>query len=269
MMVDSKSMDERAERSGTLPRGAQASIAYRCREGEAGLPGVVFLSGFRSDMGGTKAVHLDRYCAGRRQRYLRFDYQGHGASSTAFENCTVGLWVEDALAVLDRACAGPQILVGSSMGAWIALLAALRRPDRVVGLILIAGAADFTEALLWPRLGAERQQVLLAQGAVRIASAYDPAGYVITRALVEEARAHLVLDGPIALAAPVRLLHGMADPDVPWQHSLRIAAALTGGDVAVTLVKDGDHRLSRPQDLARLEAAIDELTLNFRRRAAL
>jgi pimeloyl-ACP methyl ester carboxylesterase len=268
MMMDSKSVDERAERADTLPRGPQASIAYRCRAGGAGLPGVLFLCGFRSDMTGTKAGHLARFCAARNQTYARFDYQGHGASSTPFEDCTVGLWLEDALAVLDRLCAGPQILVGSSMGAWLALLVALRRPDRVAGLISIAGAPDFTEALLWPRLGPVQQEILLAEGALRIPSAYDPAGYVITRKLVEEARAHLLLAGPIALAAPVRLLHGMADEDVPWQHSLRVAAALTGGDVAVTLIKDGDHRLSRPQDLARLEAAIEELSLNSRRRAA-
>jgi pimeloyl-ACP methyl ester carboxylesterase len=267
MVMDSKSMDERAERIRILPRGPQASIAYRCREGGAGLPGVLFLYGFRSDMTGTKAGQLDRFCAMRNQAYVRFDYQGHGASSTPFEECTLGLWLEDALAVLDQACVGPQILVGSSMGAWLALLVALRRPDRVAGLILIAGAPDFTEALLWPRLGPEQREILLAEGALRIPSPYDPAGYLITRKLVEEARTHLLLTGRIALAAPARLLHGMEDEDVPWQHSLRVAVALSGDDIVVTLIKDGDHRLSRPQDLARLEAAIDELSLIGRRRA--
>jgi pimeloyl-ACP methyl ester carboxylesterase len=259
-MAGSESRNDQAEGGGTLPRGPAASIAYRRRPGRADLPGVVFLGGFRSDMGGVKADHLDRFCAARAQRYLRFDYQGHGASTTPFEACTVGLWREDSLAALDRLTEGPQILVGSSMGAWLALLAALARPTRVAGLVCIAGAVDFTEALLWPRLGAGLQQALRAAGQVRIPSAYDPAGYVVTRALVEEGRDHLLLGGPIALPVPVRLLHGMADPDVPWQHSLRLAAALEDGDVVTTLIKDGDHRLSRPQDLARLAAAIDELS---------
>jgi pimeloyl-ACP methyl ester carboxylesterase len=258
--MGSQSNADRAEGPRTLARGPEASITYRCRDGKSGLPGVVFLGGFRSDMTGTKASRLDRFCAGRNQTYLRFDYQGHGLSSTRFEDCTIGLWLEDALAMLDTATRGPQILVGSSMGAWIALLAGLQRPDRIAGVVAIAGAVDFTEALLWPRLGEALQRQLVAGGAVRIPSAYDPAGYVITRTLVEEGRRHLLLGQPIAFAAPVRLLHGMADPDVPWQHSLRVAAALAGGDVTVTLIKDGDHRLSRPQDLARLEAAIAELS---------
>jgi len=262
--MGSESGGVRADGVRSLARGPSASIAYRCREGGTDLPGVMFLGGFRSDMTGTKAGSLDRFCAARDQRYLRFDYQGHGASSTAFEACTIGLWRDDALAMLDQVAYGPQILVGSSMGAWIALLAALARPARVAGLVCIAGAVDFTEALLWPRLGVERQAALMAEGALRIPSAYDPEGYVITRALIEEGRSHLLLGSAIDLAAPVRLLHGMADPDVPWQHSLRLAAALTGGDVVVTLVKDGDHRLSRPQDLARLDAAIEELSVSPR-----
>ncbi len=213
-------------------------------------------------MDGIKAGWLDQFCARNDRNYLRFDYQGHGDSATRFEDCTVGLWYADALAVLDQLAQGKQILVGSSMGAWIALLAALVRPERVAGLVLIAGATDFTETLLWPRLGAERQAALMADGALRIPSAYDPAGYVITRALLEEGRRHLLLGGPIALDRPVRLLHGMADPDVPWQHSLRLVEALSGGDVVASFVKDGDHRLSRPQDLARVAAMIEELSGN-------
>ena len=211
-------------------------------------------------MDGTKAGWLDQFCASTGRDYVRFDYQGHGDSATRFEDCTIGLWRGDALAVLDEVARGRQILVGSSMGAWVALLAALARPDRVAGLVLIAGATDFTETLLWPRLGAERQRALMAEGVLRIPSAYDPDGYVITRGLIEEGRRHLLLGGPIALDLPVRLLHGMADPDVPWRHSLRLTEALTGGDVVASFVKDGDHRLSRPQDLARLEAVIEELT---------
>jgi pimeloyl-ACP methyl ester carboxylesterase len=258
-MTGFASRTEEADGVRTLARGPAASIAYRCRAGSADLPGVVFLGGFRSDMGGVKAEHLDGFCAERGQRYLRFDYQGHGASATPFERCTIGLWLEDTLAALDGLTEGKQILVGSSMGAWLALLAALARPTRVAGLLLIAGAVDFTEALLWPRLDDARRRALAAAGSVRIPSSYDPEGYVITRALIEEGRRHLLLGAPIALGAKVRLLHGMADADVPWQHSLRLAEALAGGDVVVTLVKDGDHRLSRPQDLARLEAAIEEL----------
>jgi pimeloyl-ACP methyl ester carboxylesterase len=211
-------------------------------------------------MDGTKATWLDQFCAQTGRDYVRFDYQGHGDSATRFEDCTIGLWRDDALAVLDEVANGPQILVGSSMGAWIALLAALARPERVRGLVLIAGATDFTEALLWPRLGAARQQALMTEGALRIPSAYDPSGYVITRELVEEGRRHLLLGRSIALDLPVRLLHGMADPDVPWQHSQLLVEALTGGDVVASFIKDGDHRLSRPQDLARLEAVIEELT---------
>lgn len=211
-------------------------------------------------MDGIKASWLDEFCARTGRDYVRFDYQGHGESSTRFEDCTIGLWRDDALAVLDGLTRDRQILVGSSMGAWIALLAALARPERIAGLVLIAGATDFTEALLWPRLGEERRRRLMDDGSLRIPSAYDLDGYVITRALVEEGRRHLLLGGPIALALPVRMLHGMADPDVPWQHSLRLADALAGGDVVLSFVKDGDHRLSRPQDLARLAAMIEELT---------
>lgn len=249
------------DRAGTLARGSGAAIAYRCRQGRADLPGLMFLGGFRSTMDGIKASWLDQFCARTARNYVRFDYQGHGDSARHFEDCTVGLWREDALSVLDEVASGRQILVGSSMGAWIALLAALARPDRVAGLVLIAGATDFTEALLWPRLGAERQEKLMAEGVFRIPSAYDADGYVITRSLIEEGRQHLLLGGPIELGVPVRLLHGMADPDVPWQHSLRLVEALAGGDVVASFVKDGDHRLSRPQDLARLEAMIEELTV--------
>ena len=248
------------DRAGTLARGSGAAIAYRCRQGRADLPGLMFLGGFRSTMAGIKASWLDQFCARTARNYVRFDYQGHGDSARHFEDCTVGLWREDALSVLDEVASGRQILVGSSMGAWIALLAALARPDRVAGLVLIAGATDFTEALLWPRLGAERQEKLMAEGVFRIPSAYDADDYVITRLLIEEGRQHLLLGGPIELGVPVRLLHGMADPDVPWQHSLRLVEALAGGDVVASFVKDGDHRLSRPQDLARLEAMIEELT---------
>jgi pimeloyl-ACP methyl ester carboxylesterase len=252
-------MPDRPDAPGTLPRGPAAAIAYRRYRGRSDRPGLVFLGGFRSDMAGIKAEHLDQYCRSRGRSYARFDYQGHGASTTRFEDCTIGLWLEDALAVLDLLTEGPQILVGSSMGGWLALLAALQRPVRIAGLVAIAAATDFTEALLWSRLDEEQKRLLVESGRLVLPSGYDGAGYVITRQLVEEGRRHLLLDAPIPLACPIRLLHGMGDPDVPWRHSLSLVAALAGDDVALTLIKDGDHRLSRPQDLARLDVVLEEL----------
>ncbi len=240
-----------------LTRADGATIAYRRRSGRA--PGVVFLGGFMSDMSGTKARTLDQFCAARGQAYLRFDQFGHGASSGDFAAATIGRWADDTVAVLDALTAGPQVVVGSSMGGWLMLLAALARPARIAALVGIAAAPDATEALVWPRLPPAAREQLLASGAVRVPSAYSPEGYLITRALIEDGRRHLVMDGPIPLAVPVRLLHGMADPDVPWQTSLDLAARLAGGDVAVTLVKDGDHRLSRPGDLALLLRTLEPL----------
>jgi pimeloyl-ACP methyl ester carboxylesterase len=249
-----------ADGAGILARGAGASIAYRRRSGTAALPGVVFLGGFRSDMTGTKATALDQFCAARGQAYLRFDYQGHGAASTGFEDGSIGLWLEDALAILDQLTEGPQILVGSSMGGWLMLLAALARPQRVAGLVGIAAATDFTESLIWARLPEEARVELVTAGRLVLPSAYDPMGTPITRRLIEEGRRHLLLDAPIPIERPVRLIHGMRDEDVPWRHSLALAEALTARDVTLTLVKEGDHRLSTPPDLARIEAAISALS---------
>lgn len=233
------------------------AIAYRRTPGAA--PGVVFLGGFRSDMTGTKATHLEAWARRRGRAFLRFDYRGHGASSGRFEDATIGDWLADSLAVLDQATDGPQVLVGSSMGGWLAVLAARARPDRVAGLVGIASAPDFTEALIWQRLDeAERRRITEEVVLIR-PSAYDPEGYPITRTLIEEGRRHLVLDGPIPVDRPVRLLHGMADADVPYTLSLRLAERLTAADVRVTLVKDGDHRLSREADLALLDATLDDL----------
>jgi pimeloyl-ACP methyl ester carboxylesterase len=219
----------------------------------------VFLGGFMSDMTGTKAQALDRFCAARGQAYLRFDYFGHGASSGAFKDATVGRWRTDALAALDRLTEGPQVLVGSSLGGWIMLLAALARPDRVHALVGIAAAPDATEDLMWAELDAEKRQTLLRDGFLRLPSDYSPEGYVYTRALIEEGRCHLVMRAPIPIACPVRLLHGMRDSDVPWQTSLALAEKLESPDVAVTLIKDGDHRLSTDPNLALLARTLDAL----------
>jgi pimeloyl-ACP methyl ester carboxylesterase len=241
----------------SLARPDGATIAYRRLAGAA--PGIVFLGGFRSDMSGTKALFLEDYCRRRERAYLRFDYFGHGASSGDFAVGTIGRWRDDALAVIDSLTEGPQILAGSSMGGWIMLLAALARSERVAALVGIAAAPDFTEDLLPARLSGPQRQMLQQEGLVVLPSDYDPAGYLYSRALIEDGRRHLLLRGPIALAAPVRLLHGLADASVPWQTSLRIAERLTGRDVTVTLVKDGDHRLSTEADLTRLAQILDGL----------
>lgn len=218
----------------------------------------MFLGGFMSDMTGTKATALEAFCKSRGQAFLRFDYFGHGASTGAFRDGTIGRWRDDALAVIDRLTEGKQILVGSSMGGWIMLLAALARPKRVAALVGIAPAPDFTEDLLWPSFTPEEQRRLLAEGAITIASQYDPRGYTVTRRLVEEGRDHLLLSGTVKIACPVRLLHGMKDDDVPWKTSLRLAERLAGEDVRVTLVKNGDHRLSTEADLALLQRTLEE-----------
>lgn len=240
-----------------LPRHDGATIAYHRVAGAA--PGVVFLGGFRSDMTGTKARFLDEYCRQRGRAFVRFDYFGHGASSGDVTLGTTGRWAEDAIAVLDRLTEGRQILIGSSMGGWIMLLAALARAPRIHALVGIAAAPDFTEDLLWPRLDAAQRNELLSTGLVTLPSEYDPAGYTYRLSLIEDGKRHLVMRAPIALDCPVRLLHGLSDLSVPWQTSLRLAEQLTSRDVTVTLVKDGDHRLSAEPDLARLAATLDEL----------
>jgi pimeloyl-ACP methyl ester carboxylesterase len=240
-----------------LARDDGERIAYRRLPGKA--PGVVFLGGFMSDMTGTKATALEAFCRSRGQTFLRFDYFGHGVSSGAFRDATIGRWREDALAVLDGLTEGPQILVGSSMGGWIMLLAAVARPARVRALVGIAPAPDFTEDLMWPDFSPEQQKRLMEEGEITLPSAYDPRGYVITRRMIEEGREHLLLRGTIPIACPVRLLHGIKDSDVPWEVSLRLAEKLASEDVAITLVKNGDHRLSTDADLALLCRTLEAL----------
>jgi pimeloyl-ACP methyl ester carboxylesterase len=240
-----------------LDAGPGVSIAYHRLAGKS--PGVMFLGGFMSDMTGAKALTLEAFCRERGQAFLRFDYRGHGGSSGKFEESTIGDWADDALAAFDRLTHGPQILVGSSMGGWIALLTALRRTERLAGLVGIAAAPDFTEDLIWATMPPEKREALQRDGIVREPSAYSETPYGITMELIREGRKHLLLRGPIALTCPVRLLHGMLDPEVPWQRSLRLADKLTTPDVRVHLIKDGDHRLSRDADLALLTRTVEGL----------
>jgi pimeloyl-ACP methyl ester carboxylesterase len=217
------------------------------------------LPGFRSDMAGTKATFLDEFCVTRDLPYVRFDYSGHGESSGRFEDGTIGGWAEDAIAIVDALADGPLILVGSSMGGWIMLLTALARPDCVAGLVGVAPAPDFTEALIWTHLRDEEREQLARVGRLQMPSDYSEEPTIITRTLIEEGRRHLLLSAPIGIRCPVRLLHGMADQDVPYRLSLELAGRIASDDVRVTLIKDGDHRLSRAEDLALLGATIEEL----------
>jgi len=234
------------------------SLAYVRIRGRA--PGLVFLGGFKSDMTGTKAMRLEAFARARGQAFLRFDYRGHGASSGDFADATIGAWAGDAIAALDRLTSGPQILVGSSMGGWMMLLAALARPARVAGLIGIAAAPDFTEDLIWNAYPEAVRAQLRRDGLWHEPSIYGAEPYVITLKLIEEGRRHLLLRDTVALDCPLRLLHGTADPDVPWEHALRLLQRYRGTDATLTLVKDGDHRLSREEDLVRLEAVAAELS---------
>jgi pimeloyl-ACP methyl ester carboxylesterase len=240
-----------------LNRPDGATIAYRRSSGKS--PGVVFCGGFKSDMTGTKATALEAHCQGVGRAYMRFDYFGHGESSGDFIAGTIGRWAEDTVAVLDRLTDGSQVLVGSSMGGWLMLLAALARPERIAALVGIAPAADFTQALMAPSLSDAAKAALANDGIWQRPSQYSPDPYPITARLIEEGRRHLLLDKPIPFRGPVRILHGMQDPDVPWRHSLKLIEALASTDVTLTLVKDGDHRLSEPVDIERLIATVETL----------
>lgn len=252
----------------TIGDGAAARrIAYRLRpalEKGRGLAGLVWLCGFKSDMASTKATYLDRWAAQVGRTLLRFDYSGHGASEGAFEQGTIGRWLEDLLAVIATLSSGPQILVGSSMGGWLALLcarafAARGEADRLAGLVLIAPAVDFTEKLIWERLPADARCKIESEGTWLRPSAYSPEPYVITRQLIEEGRRHLLLDDTIQTHCPVHILQGMQDEDVPWRHALTLLEHVAGDPVTLTLIKDGGHRLSREADLERLKAAIAQV----------
>lgn len=250
--------DQEMQTPAILPRGQRPSIAYHRSAGAA--PGVVFMGGFRSDMTGAKALALEEFCRARGQAFLRFDYSGHGRSEGEFTDGTISTWLDDSLAALDHLTMGPQILVGSSMGGWLALLAAVRRPQRIAGLVGIAAAPDFTEELMWPNMAPPVRRALIEEGVIYRPSAYGDGPYPITRALIEDGRRHLLLGGPIAIRCPVRLVHGKLDPDVPWQTSERLAERLESPDVKLVLVEHGAHRLSDPADIALIQAQVAELS---------
>lgn len=239
-----------------LDRGDGLRIAFSRDPGNQ--PTLVFLPGFGSDMAGDKATHLAAHARSHGLAALRLDYSGHGASEGAFEAGTIGRWCADALAVIDRETRGQLILAGSSMGGWIALLVALARPERVAGLLLVAPAPDFTDWGLWRNFSEAQRETLEREGEVRMPTPWNQE-LRITRALIEDGRQHMLLGGEIPVACPVRILHGQADAQVPWELALRIAERIPGPDVRVTLVKDGGHRLSRPEDLDELSAAFDAL----------
>jgi len=253
--------DETPEPAEMLTLSSGERLAYlRARPGSAGAgPGVVWLGGFRSDMRGQKAERLHRWAQRKGAGFVRFDYRGHGESSGRFENYVIGSWRDDALAVVDRLTEGPQVLVGSSMGAWIALLVALARPHRIAGLVLVAPAPDFVSRLMAPQFTPDIRTALAERGYYDAPSAYGPEPYRITRALVEDGERLALTHAPIAFSGPVRILQGMADADVPWRHAVELIETLTSGDVAATLVKSGDHRLSDPENLHRLEAMLEDV----------
>ena len=242
---------------------AMRKIAVRARAGTS--PGLIWLGGFNSDMKGTKAVALDEWAAEHDRAFVRFDYSGHGESGGKFVDGTIGRWLEDSLEVFERFCAGPQVVVGSSMGGWLALLLArevAKRPGNssLAGLVLIAPAPDFTEELMWKNFSPEVRKEIETSGLWLRPSPYDDgAPYPITRTLIEEGRNHLLLGGSIDVGCPVRILQGGQDPDVPWQHAFALAHRLPADDVVLTMIQDGDHRLSRPQDIARILAAVAEM----------
>ncbi|HKY86293.1 MAG TPA: alpha/beta fold hydrolase, partial [Pseudorhodoplanes sp.] len=241
-------------------------IAVRQRDG--GGPGLFWLGGFKSDMKGTKAEALDNWAAAQGRACARFDYSGHGESGGDFADGTISSWLEDSVAAFKDFCRGPQIVIGSSMGGWMALLLAreLNRLAKagtppaasIAGMVLIAPAPDFTEALMWKRFTPEIKKQIEEKGSWSRPSEYSEGPYLITRALIEDGRKHLLLGGLVETGCPVRILQGVKDEDVPWQHATELVSRIARDDVVLTLVKDGDHRLSRPEDIDRLIAAVTE-----------
>lgn len=251
-----------------LERPGGARLAFRKRDGAGGVPQLLWLGGFMSDMKGTKATALDHLAAAKGWPFLRFDYFAHGESSGSLAEARIGRWRADALAVIDSLSQEPLILIGSSMGGWMALLAALARPKRIAGLVLIAPAADFTQTLMWPKLSETAQTQLRQGGTYALPSSYELAPFPLTLSFFDEAREHLILNRPLPVEGPVRILQGMQDPDVPWGHALKVAQAISSADLTVTLIKQGDHRLSSPADIARLSDTVSEIMSLTMRKAA-
>jgi pimeloyl-ACP methyl ester carboxylesterase len=237
------------------------TIAVRTREGKS--PGLFWLGGFKSDMKGTKADALDRWAAEHGRACVRFDYSGHGESGGDFREGAIGAWLEESLAVYRAFAKEPQILIGSSMGGWIALLMAQRLREiagaaPLAGMVLIAPAVDFTDELMWKQFSPATKREIEQKGEWLRPSEYSEEPYPITRKLIEDGRKHLLLGGLIEPGCPVHILQGVHDPDVPWGHVVELVSRLARDDVVLTLIKDGDHRLSRPEDLERLIAAVAE-----------
>ncbi len=235
-----------------LPSNEQ--LMYQHFDGDS--PGVMFLGGFNSSMRGTKATTLESWCRDNQRAYTRFDYRGHGESDGKFEDGCIGDWLEDTLAMIDHIDQQSLVLVGSSMGAWIMLLAAIRRPERIAGMLGIASAADFTKILFDSRLNNFEREQLINQGYVERPSTYDEHPYIYTKKLIEDGRQYLLLDQPIEINIPTRLIHSIDDPDVPWQVSTRILEQLESNNAELTLLKDAGHRLSRQSDLTLILAKL-------------
>jgi pimeloyl-ACP methyl ester carboxylesterase len=232
-------------------------IAYFQTAGTA--PGVVFLGGYRSDMMGTKATHLEKWAQSEGRAFVRFDYSGHGQSGGAFEEGCIGDWTDDARAVVEALTTGPQILVGSSMGGWVALLLARSMPDRVAGLVGISAAPDFMQELVWDTATAEQRAELMSAGRVEMPSSTEDTPDVITRRMIEDGRLQTVLGRPLHLPMPLRLLHGSADAEVPVSTALRLFNHATGPDIRLTLVNGADHRFSTPDCLALIQKTVSDI----------
>ena len=237
------------------------SIAYHYHTGLR--PTVVFFGGLMSDMEGTKATALEKHCLAKGYGFLRFDYSGHGSSSGKFIEGTIGLWAKDAVALIEAVIEGDIIIIGSSMGGWTGLLAGLKFKDRLKAFIGIAAAPDFTERLMWQDFSDEQRQEIKANGEIELPSDYSDEPYIVSYGLIKDGRDHLLLDAPINLDVPIRLVHGLRDDDVPAQTAHAISSALTSEDVEVTLVKAGGHSLSEPKDLKRLMNVLDQLMADF------
>ena len=247
-----------------LKKGSDNFIAYnRFDKKNKKLPEVLFLGGLKSDMTGTKATYLQNLCENRCQTFTRFDYFGHGLSSGDFMEGTIGHWLSDTLAMIDQITEGPLILIGSSMGGWLMILAALARPTRVHSLIGIAAAPDFTEELIWASLTDTQRLAFLSQGIVQAPSQYENQGFPITLQLLEEVRSHLVLPKSIPIQCPVHLIHGDGDRDVPAELSQRLAKNIQSPAVTLTFIKGGDHRLNTPLALGRLGSILNEVSENI------